>query len=257
MRQLTDEGYVLRTQPLGEADLIVSFFTLGHGTVRGVAKAARRSRKRFGAALEPLTRVRVAWTEALPGRELSRIDGVEGQRSFATMQSDPALQAACAVVIEVASAFAREEQPDPPVFRLLGAVLDALDARAPVLPVLRYFEYWMARIHGLLPALDACASCGTSIVAPEPAFVDPTGRVVCRACDATSERRGQRLSAEDLAFCAAARVRPPDQVPAPPAVGRPDGPLEALLRGTLETFAETRFRSYRHLRVALGRADAS
>ena len=253
MRQLTDEGYVLRTQPLGEADLIVSFFTLGHGKVRGVAKTARRSRKRFGAALEPLTRVRVAWTEPSPGRELARIDGVESQRSFATMQSDPALQAACAVIIEVASAFAREEQPDPPVFRLIGAVLDALEAGVPVLAVVRYFEFWMARIHGLLPALDVCASCGA---VPEPAYVDPSGRVVCRACDAASEHRGRRLTAEDLAFCAAARVHPPDQVLATPALVRARGTLETLLRGTLETFAETRFRSYRHLRVAVAGASA-
>jgi len=250
MRQLTDEGYVLRTQPLGEADLIVSFFTLGHGKLRGVARSARRSRKRFGAALEPLTRVRVAWTDA-PGRELARIEDVEGERSFAAMQSEPVLQAACAVVSEVCGAFAREEQPDPPVFRLVGAVLSALEARVDVATVVRYFEYWMLRIHGLLPDLDACGRCSLPIVPPEPAFVDATGRVVCRGCDARESRRGRRLGAEEASFFAAARVHPPDRLDVRPALTRPHGTLETLLRGTLETFAEARFRSYRHLAAAL------
>lgn len=254
MGQLTDEGYVLRTQPLGEADLIVSFFTLAHGKVRGVARSARRSRKRFGAALEPLTRVRLAWTEAAPGRELARIEGVEGQRSFATLQSDPALQAACAVVIEVTGAFAREEQPDPAVFRLIGAVLDALDAHAPVLPTVRYFEYWMLRIHGLLPDLEACGRCGAAI---EARLVEATGRVVCRDCAAADPGPARMLSTEELAFCAAARLHPPESMPGATDAVRAGGALETLLRGTLETFAETRFRSYRHLRLALGRAGAS
>lgn len=249
MRQLTDEGYVLRTQPLGEADLIVSLFTLEHGKVRGVARAARRSRKRFGAALEPLTRVRVLWVETA-GRELARIDSVEGQRSFATMQSEPAVQAACGVVSEVCTAFAREEQPDPAAFRLVGAVLDALERGADVAATVRYFEYWMLRIHGLLPALDACGLCATPIAAAGPAWCDATGRVLCHACGA-DEGAGRRLGPDEMAFLRAVRHAAPADLLVETAPAKPRGALELLLRGTLEAFAETRFRSYRHLRTAL------
>jgi len=255
MGQLTDEGYVLRTQPLGDADLIVSFFTLGHGKLRGVARSARRSRKRFGSALEPLTHVRVAWTDA-PGRELVRIEGVENERSFAAMQSEPALQAACAVISEVCAAFAHEEQPDPPAFRLVGAVLNALEARVDVATVVRYFEYWMLRIHGLLPELDACGRCSAPIVAPEAAYVEAAGQVVCRSCDTAAGHGGRRLGPGELAFFADARVHPPDRIAIPQTSARPHGTLEVLLRGTLESFAEARFRSYRHLAAALGPGSA-
>jgi len=251
MKQLRDEGYVLRTQPLGEADLIVSFFTLRHGKVRGVARSARRSRKRFGGTLEPLTLVRVAWTDT-PGREIARIDGVEGERSFAAMQSDPALQAACAVVSEVCGAFAREDEPDPAAFRLVGAVLVALEARADIWTIVRYFEYWMLRIHGLLPDLDACARCSEPIHDPADARIGSRGHVACRGCDAEPAGRSRRLGTAEIAFLAAARVHPPVRLDVPPAAARPGGTLEALLRGTLETFAETRFRSYRHLAAAAG-----
>ncbi len=56
------EAIVLRSYPLREADLLVAFFTRAEGKVRGVARAAKKSKRRFGGALEPLTYVRV-WYE--------------------------------------------------------------------------------------------------------------------------------------------------------------------------------------------------
>ena len=53
------EAIVLRTYPLREADLLVTLFTRAEGKVRGVARSAKKSKRRFGGALEPLTFVRV------------------------------------------------------------------------------------------------------------------------------------------------------------------------------------------------------
>src|SRR5271157_4011118 len=71
MSLLTSEAVILRTWPVHEADLIVSFFTRDYGRVRGVAKAALKSRKRFGGALEPMTLAR-AWFAERPRQELVR-----------------------------------------------------------------------------------------------------------------------------------------------------------------------------------------
>ena len=48
-----DEGVVLRTSKLGEADRIITILTRGHGKIRAVAKGVRRTTSRFGARLEP------------------------------------------------------------------------------------------------------------------------------------------------------------------------------------------------------------
>ena len=61
------EAIVLRTYPLREADLLVTLFTRLEGKVRGVARSAKKSRRRFGGALEPLTYVR-ATTRTASGR---------------------------------------------------------------------------------------------------------------------------------------------------------------------------------------------
>ena len=60
-----DEGVVLRTQKLGEADRIITLLTREHGRVRAVAKGVRRTKSKFGARLEPfMPRRRAAATPA-------------------------------------------------------------------------------------------------------------------------------------------------------------------------------------------------
>jgi len=70
------EAIVLRTYPLREADLLVTLFTRAEGKVRGVARAAKKSKKRFGGALEPLTYVRAYWDDR-ERQELARLDSCE------------------------------------------------------------------------------------------------------------------------------------------------------------------------------------
>jgi DNA repair protein RecO (recombination protein O) len=70
------EAIVLRTYPLREADLLVTLFTRLEGKVRGVARAAKKSKRRFGGALEPLTYVR-AYYEDRERQELTRLDSCE------------------------------------------------------------------------------------------------------------------------------------------------------------------------------------
>ena len=52
-----DQGVVLRTFRLGEADRIVVLVTQGHGKVRAVVKGVRKTKSRFGSRLEPISHV--------------------------------------------------------------------------------------------------------------------------------------------------------------------------------------------------------
>src|SRR3984957_3633139 len=70
------EAIVLRVWPFQEADLLVSRFTREQGRVKGVARHAMRSRRRFGGALEPMTYVRATYAER-PKQELVRLDAFE------------------------------------------------------------------------------------------------------------------------------------------------------------------------------------
>lgn len=237
---------MLGTNQLGEADLIVTLLAENLGRVRGVAPFARKSRKRFGGALDPMTRVRAAWVER-EGRELHRIESLELVRSYAAMQSDPALQAACAVLCEITAALVREEQPDPHTFRLIGAVLEALEGGLHPWIAVRYAEYWLLQLHGVLPDLSHCAGCGEPIGRDEGVAAG-AGGLFCSRCP--KPPKAVPLTARDREALAAFAKSSPGALSIDPAAARPGGTLEALLRGTLQDFAERTFKTYRHLRAA-------
>ena len=241
----SDEAFLLATRDLGDADLIVVFLTRDHGRISGVARSARRSRKRFGGALEPMARVRVRWQEH-EGRDLHRIDAADLERSYAPMQADPEIQATCAVFSEILQALGDDGGDDDRTFRLLGAVLDALSEGEPVLPVVRYFEAWVLRLHGLEQELVACAACHRELGDDIRVARDLDGP----RCTDCSRREGigtLRVGDADRLFLRAIAERPPRDLAAHRSAARRDGALEALLRGGLQHYLERPLRTYRHL----------
>src|ERR1039458_3225197 len=130
MSVLTSEAVVLRTWPVNEADLIVSFFTRDYGRVKGVAKSALKSRKRFGGALEPMTVAR-AWFAERPRQELVRLDQLEILRSPLSAPVDHTRMAVLSFYAEVLDEILPERDPQDAVFRLLVSVLEQTAAVAP------------------------------------------------------------------------------------------------------------------------------
>jgi DNA repair protein RecO (recombination protein O) len=238
----------LGTSALGEADLIVTLLAEHQGRVRGVAASARKSRRRFGGALEPLTRVSASWVER-EGKDLHRIESLEPLRSYAAMQADPALQAACAVLAEITGAVVREEQSDPLTFRLLGSVLDALAQGMGPWIAVRYTEYWLLKLHGVLPDLAHCGGCGEPFGEHALRAAAWGSGLLCKRCPKPGPT--VVLTEADAEALAAFDRQPPSAVRVDGRAARPGGALEALLLGALQAFAERSFRSYRHLK-ALG-----
>jgi DNA repair protein RecO (recombination protein O) len=123
------EAIVLRSYPLREADLLVSFFTRAEGKVKGVARAAKKSKRRFGGALEPLTHVRLYW-EDRERTELARIDSCEVISSPLSETVDYPRAVALAHIAELLDELLPDRQHDDPIFRLTLAVLPHIHAEA-------------------------------------------------------------------------------------------------------------------------------
>ncbi len=155
------EAVVLRTYPMREADLLVTFFTRAEGKVKGVARSAKKSRRRFGGALEPLTSVRVFW-EDRERQELARIDSCEVLESPLADPVDYARAAALGHVAELLDELLPDREVNDDVFRLTVSVLRRLRVGAVWMP-LTYFELWLARLAGFLPDMTECVVCGTAL----------------------------------------------------------------------------------------------
>ncbi|MGE0703333.1 MAG: DNA repair protein RecO [Vicinamibacterales bacterium] len=143
----TTDALILRTYKLGESDRIVVFLTRDRGKKRGVAKNARQSRRRFGGALEPMTRGRAGYVER-ERRDLVLLQYVEPARSPLAAPAGDAL-GYVEYFAELIDAWAPDEDPNEPLFRLGCSMVDALVAGIPPEPLARYFEYWLLRLQGV------------------------------------------------------------------------------------------------------------
>jgi DNA repair protein RecO (recombination protein O) len=161
------EAVVLRTWPVHEADQIVSLFTRDHGKIKGVAKSAAKSRRRFGGALEPMTYVRAHYAEK-PSQELVRLDSFEIIHSPLAEPVDYARAAALAFFSEVLEQTLPDHDPHDAVFRLLLSVLEQTRVNHIWMPI-TYFALWTTRLLGWLPDLGHCMVCGVSLLS-QPAF---------------------------------------------------------------------------------------
>ncbi|HXY04086.1 MAG TPA: DNA repair protein RecO [Terriglobales bacterium] len=155
------EAIVLRTYPLREADLLVTLFTRAEGKVSGVARAAKKSKRRFGGALEPLTYVRLYY-EDRERRELARLDACEVLDSPLSAEVTYGRAIALAHVAELLDELLPDREPNDTVFRLALSVLARLRNSDVWLP-LTYFELWMTRLMGYLPDVSECIVCGRTL----------------------------------------------------------------------------------------------
>src|ERR1700690_1608697 len=116
------EAIVLRTYPLREADLLVTLFTRLEGKVRGVARSAKKSRRRFGGALEPLPYVRASY-EDRERQELTRLDSCEVLESPLATEVGYPRAVALAHVAELLDELLPDREVNDAAFRLALSVI--------------------------------------------------------------------------------------------------------------------------------------
>src|SRR6516164_6066290 len=155
------EAIVLRTYPYRESDLLVSLFTRIEGKLRGVARAAKKSRRRFGGALEPLTRVKLTY-EDRERQELARLDSCEVVESPLASEVTYPRAVALGHIAELLDELLPDREANDAIFRLTLAVLGALNGSEVWMPV-TYFELWMTRLVGFLPEFSECMVCGRAL----------------------------------------------------------------------------------------------
>jgi DNA repair protein RecO (recombination protein O) len=184
-----DDGVVLRTQQLGEADRIITVLGRTTGRIRAVAKGVRRTKSRFGARLEPFTHVDLM---LYPGRSLDVITQAEVIRPYGTLLTgDYPRYTVGVAMLETTERFTPEEK-EPALRQLLlliGGLRSLGEGEHDPRLVLDAFMLRSLAVAGYAPALQECARCGASASRvggssprPLPAFAIPAGGMVCASC---------------------------------------------------------------------------
>ena len=236
---------VLRSRPYGESDKIVSFFTELHGKVTGIAKGAKRSRRRFVNSLEPFSLVRLRFQERA-NASLSFIHACDLVRVFKSLTAHLDRIAHASYFMEITDGLVGERDENRAIFTHLTNGLSRLDEHGSSLLSLTFFELKLLALAGYQPHLGQCRRCGMGWREHRSGawrFSLRDGGILCEGCAAF---RKEVLPLSRGALGAIAALQQARGVP-------PDGdsfPLEALGESHLALLRFLQFQIGRELKSA-------
>ncbi|HEY8531818.1 MAG TPA: DNA repair protein RecO [Limnochorda sp.] len=202
------EAIVLRSQPFGEADRIITLLTRPEGKVRAVARGVRRTRSRLMGSTQLFT---YGSYLLVRGRsDLETLSQGEIRESFRRLREDLDRMAYASYACELVDRLMVEREPDEPVFWLMLAVFRQMEAGAEPFGLVRYLELALLDRLGYQPELDGCLRCGRAW-APEAGWgiSGEAGGLLCPDCAGAQPTR--RLSPGAVESLRRMRSLPPER----------------------------------------------
>jgi DNA repair protein RecO (recombination protein O) len=179
VERFVEESIVLSSVDYGDADRIVTLFTLGRGRLSAFAAGARKSRRRFPGALEPSTHLKARLVERRG--DTYRLDAADVVTTFHHVRGDLGRIARSLYALELCRELTRDHEPHPQLFQSLLEYLAQLDARRAGPTSLIAFELDTLARAGFRPQFSPCVRCGGAVF--ERARFDPdVGGALCERC---------------------------------------------------------------------------
>ncbi len=187
-------GFILRCLNYGESDLIVTFYSFEFGKLKGIAKGAKRSKKRFANVFEPFSLTKIIFSRR--NRDaLALIESCDIIDHYHTIRQNLEKTLIASYFIDLADHFSPEGKKNEKVFQLLVDFLALLGREDISDTAIRFFEIRLLKIAGFEPALDHCVSCKTSVTNGSSYYFYPKeGGIKCSHCT-KPERYDQFVSA--------------------------------------------------------------
>ncbi|MGO9139334.1 MAG: DNA repair protein RecO [Syntrophales bacterium] len=149
---------VIHSLDYGESDRIVTFYSSDFGKIKGIAKGARRSKKRFPNALEPSSYCNIIFSKKGQGT-LALIEGCDVIDHHANIRVDLHKTLLSSYLMELIDKFTLEGKKNIDLFKLLLDFLGLIDAGTCSEALIRFFEIRLLRLAGYEPVLDRCMNC--------------------------------------------------------------------------------------------------
>jgi DNA repair protein RecO (recombination protein O) len=196
MTLVVTDAIVLHSFDYLESSRILKLVTREAGVRSVLARGARRSKRRFGSALD-LYAQGSAELQMKPGRELDTLSAFEVTRSRAQLGMQLARFTGASAIAELTLRFVRDSA-DPALFDVVAQTLDEIGESSPARArdVTLAGAWRLLSELGVAPVIDQCADCQAAI---DPAaavmFSHPSGGTLCPRC-ARLARSGRTLPPE-------------------------------------------------------------
>jgi len=176
-------SFVLRFIDYGESDRIVTFYTDRSGKLKGIAKGARKSKRRFLNAIEPFCHSTVLYSRRTK-EGLALIENCDVINHYPAIREDLERTMVASCFIELIDQFTIEGRRVPGLFKLLGDFLGLIEGGNGIEETLRFFELRLLKVTGYEPALERCVKCGTPLDTIKfPFFCPADGGIKCSDCE--------------------------------------------------------------------------
>ncbi|HEY6826268.1 MAG TPA: DNA repair protein RecO [Gemmatimonadaceae bacterium] len=195
MTLVVTEAIVLHAFDYLESSRILKLVTRDAGVRSVLARGARRSKKRFGAALD-LYAEGTAELQTKTGRDLDTLSTFDVVRARPQLAAQLSRFTAASTVAELTLRFARDDA-DPALYDAVAGAFDELSSAGEdrVRDIALAAAWRILAELGVAPTVDACAECHAPIDAEVPAmFSHPAGGAICSRC-AHLSRAGRTLPA--------------------------------------------------------------
>ena len=192
MSNIITPAILIRRVDYGDYDLILTFLTRDKGKVSVLAKAAKKSVKRFGGILELFYELEIVYPEKTK-KGLPVLTEASLKQSFTDIRTDIMKTAYASYWAQLLHEWAEEGGADENIFNLFRFVLKRLDqgANTPgVLSVL--FQMRFLSLSGLCPNLSCCSACSSHLLetGPTPIRFDlKSGGLLCDCCAPKAQGR--------------------------------------------------------------------
>lgn len=191
MPLFSTQAIVIRSLNYGESDKITTFLTKDYGKLKGIAKGARRSKKRFQNVLGLFTHLRLIFFDR-EGMGLVRIESGDLLHLFPAIREDLKKIYYGTYYLELVNEMAGERERHPEVFDLLLTFLENLDRMEQGEEQLRMFEIRMLSLFGYRPHLTHCGLCQRNweTLRDDPSlyFSLDKGTLICNRCSRYGEK---------------------------------------------------------------------
>ena len=232
------ESIITRTWEFGETDLLVSFFTADRGRLKGVAKGARKSSRRFVNCLDSFCLTRLEY-ERKSGRELYFLHSGKLIHAFPGLRTDFHALSLASYMVELAETLFPPGVAEQRMFALLKNAFFALGGHMKKEELRIFFEAKALALGGYGIDFDRCCDCGRSYAGEGRAvFKQGKGGIACLKC----EKESARLPGLDPDAAIGLR-----RIQATPLVDSNGAPLTDIMMGEMKKVLRL------HLRYSLGK----
>jgi DNA repair protein RecO (recombination protein O) len=176
------EAVVIGSLDLGEADRLITFYSLRFGKMKAVARGSRRLKSRWGRSTQLLTHCMLVFYEKKNG-QLHRLRQCDIITPFSGLWDDLKKLTAGLYIAELVARIAPEGEENDELFYLIMQVLNMLEQGSDIEAGLRIFEIRTLSMLGYQPQIARCIRCNQVIGNTRKVSFSPVeGGVVCSSC---------------------------------------------------------------------------